>query len=421
MTESGAANGGGPEGGEQVLTRLTADLRALFPADSWSGIWLTGGTVRDALHGRGGKDVDLAAAVSPELLGRLGFRLVVGRSTAPIWLRHHPVMGSVEITLLESPHDLLPDLQRRDFTINTIALSLLGEAYDPLDGRSHLRHGLLEPCSRQTFRDDPLRVFRAFRFVAEGFSLSPAAAILLEEESWDGLLAGIPVERFSREMLKALAGSRPDCFFELMIRFAVGRCFLPELFHMAEVPAGPAEYHPEGDLLSHSFQVLQRVASVSSDPLVRFCAFFHDIGKLSTSADLYPRHHGHEEAGFTAGVDLCRRLRLSCEHGRSLAWVSRLHGKLNRLGDLRPSTQVHLAEQAARNGVEGVLPLVSMADSPGGMDRSLWGDLLAVVRMNIRQLGLDGERLSLIPAEKRGELVLQRRVEMLRNLTPSAS
>jgi tRNA nucleotidyltransferase (CCA-adding enzyme) len=300
--------------------------------------------------------------------------------------------------------------------MNAVAVPLQGGVCDPLAGRQHLQHGVLEPCSGETFKADPALVFRAFRFVAEGFSLSPAAVALLEGEPWDDLLAGIPVERFSREMDKALAAPRPEQFFHLMLRFTAGRVYLPELFAMAAVPAGPAEYHPEGDLLSHSLQVLQRIAGETTDPLARFCAFFHDIGKLATAPEFYPRHHGHEEAGFCAAGELCRRLRLSNEHGRTLAWVSRLHGKANRLGTLRASTGIQLAEQAVKGGVEEILPLVSCADSPGGLDRGLWQQLTTVARMNTGQLGIDGEQLQSIPAVRRGEMILQRRVEMLRSL-----
>ncbi len=63
-------------------------------------------------------------------------------------------------------------------------------------------------------------------------------------------------------------------FFELMRACTVGTTVLPELFRMGNIPAGPLEHHPEGDLLTHSIQVLQRVGEKSADPLTRFCAFF---------------------------------------------------------------------------------------------------------------------------------------------------
>jgi len=400
----------------QVPENLLTTLRPVFPEECWQVVWLTGGTVRDALLGMPGKDFDLAAAIQPEVLRSLGYRQVIGKSTAPVWLRHDRVRGSMEITLLDAPGGIMADLQRRDFTMNAMALSLAGEMLDPLGGRRDLELGLLAPCSDRTFLDDPLRVFRAFRFAAEGFSFSAATDSLLNGGEWDPKLAGIPVERFSREMLKALAAPRPERFFTLMIRYNAGRIFLPELFHMADVPAGPAEHHPEGDLLSHSLDVMTRVCAMTDDPLARFCALFHDIGKLATEPALHPKHHGHEDAGFDAARGFCRRLKLSTDYGRDLAWVSKLHGMTNKLGTLRPATGILLAEQAEKGGVGEILPLVSAADCPGGMDAVLWRRLSVVAAMTTRQLGIDHKKLQLVPAEKRGEFILQRRVEMLATL-----
>jgi len=403
-------------GAGQMPEALLATIRPDFPEDCWPVVWLTGGTVRDTLLGKTGKDLDLAAFLPGAMLRSLGYREVTGRSTAPVWLRHDRVRGSMEVTLLDAADGIMADLQRRDFTMNAIALSLAGEILDPLGGRRDLELGLLEPCSDRTFLDDPLRVFRAFRFAAEGFSLSAATKSLLERAEWDRHLGGIPVERFSREMLKALAAPHPERFFALMIRFHAGRLFLPELFRLAEVPAGPAEHHPEGDLFSHSLDVMKRVCAVTDDPLARFCALFHDMGKLATPPALYPKHHGHEVAGFTAAPDFCRRLKLSAGHGRALAWVCRLHGMANRLGTLRPATAILMAQQAKKGGIVDILPLVSAADSPGGMDMELWGRLSEVASMTTRQLGIDNKRLQLVPEEDRGELILQRRVVMLRTL-----
>lgn len=407
-----------PADGLAILAGTMEGLKRLFPSRFWPAVWLTGGTVRDALLGRIGKDIDLAASAPAGLLEGLGFRQVAGRSTAPVWLRHFPELGGVEITLLESPAALGDDLARRDFTINAMALSLLGELVDPLGGRSHLGMGALHPCSDRIFMEDPLRLFRVFRFCAEGFSLSRGLCGLLEGGGWERLLQAIPVERFSREMLRALAARRPELFFRLMLRFGAGWEFLPEVFAMPAVPAGPARHHPEGDLFRHSCQVLAAVALATPDPLARYCAFFHDIGKLATDPLLHPSHHGHEEAGFAHAWELGRRLRLPREYGRALSWVSRLHGKANKLATLRDSTGIGVAEQAVKGGVESILPLVSAADSPGGMEMQLWQQLLRVTRMTVAELGIGAERLGQLPPEKRGELLLARRIEALRGLRP---
>jgi tRNA nucleotidyltransferase (CCA-adding enzyme) len=394
---------------------LRGFLRELFPAQCHNHVWLAGGTVRDALMGRAIKDIDLVAALAGERLELLGFRPVEGKTTGSIWFRHFKTCGKVEITRVASAAALPADLLRRDFTVNAMSLSLAGQLIDPLEGRADLAGKQLRPCSTTAFSADPLRIFRAFRFAAEGFFLTEEAAALIRSRSWEYALASIPVERFSREMLKALAAPGPQKFFRAMVEFDVGQGWLPELFRMPRVPAGPLQHHPEGDLLEHSLEVLERLTAVAAAPLARFCAVFHDIGKLATELSLYPQHHGHDDAGFRLAEQLCRRLALPKEYGRALAWVSRLHGAANKFAELRPATKLRMAEQAIKGGVVAIVPLIAAADKAGNDIAADWLRVVTVARMHSRELGVDTARLLAMKPEKRAELLLQRRVETLRN------
>jgi len=403
---------------QQQSTPSAADsvcrfLKKLFQADSHHLVWLVGGSVRDTLLDKELRDIDLVAVLPPATLESLGFNHVAAVTTAPIWFRHFCGYGNVEITRLDSTDSLVADLHRRDFTLNAILMSLDGKIVDPLDGQADLKNLTLKPCSPGTFLHDPIRIFRAFRFAAEGFTVSQEAEALIRCRGWDDDLQRMPVERFSREMLKALQGVNPGQFFLNMLKTGVGAGLLPELFRMAQIPAGPLQHHPEGDLFTHSMQVLERVSAVTGSELARFCALFHDIGKLSTKPQHYPQHHGHDEAGFKPAEELCRRLALPAEYGRALAWTSRLHGNVNRFAELRPSTRIRLACQAARGGIGELLPLVSAADKPGSDISGEWRQLLAVAMMKIADLGIDAEKLALMKPENRSEFILQRRVELL--------
>lgn len=389
-------------------------LKQLFPAESGHQVWLVGGSVRDTLLGREIRDIDLVAAFPADFLESRGFRPVMPRSGAAVWFRHFSGFGNVEITLIKSADELPGDLKRRDFTVNAMLMTIDGVLLDPFHGQHDLESLSLRHCSDRTFSDDPLRIFRAFRMESEGFRISSGTGHLIRGENWEGQLAGIPAERFARELLKSLAAAEPGRFFLKMLEFGVGRGWLPELFRMPEVPAGPLEYHPEGDLLSHSLQVLARVASETGSPLARFCAFFHDIGKLSTDPSLYPKHHGHDEAGFQVAEGFCRRLALPVDYCRSLAWISRLHGKANRFDEVRLSTRIRMAGQAIRGGVADILPIVSAADKAGNDCRGEWQKVVAVARMNSAELGIDPQILNLMQPAKRSELVLQKRVEILK-------
>lgn len=406
---------------EHDMESITGYLKDLFPRRSHGSVFLVGGLVRDLQLGRKGQDIDLAASLPADVLVSLGFRLVEGKSTAPIYFKYHRVFGKIEVVLLPCTADLVEDLFRRDFTCNAMAMSLAGELIDPMRGVDHVRDRQLQACSHRSFRDDPVRIFRAFRFETEGWRLTPETAALIREADWDGALSRIPVERFSREMIKALEKGVPERFFGRMVEFGVGKGLLPELFRMAEVPAGPVEHHPEGDLFTHSIQVLQRVAARTPDATARFCAMFHDIGKLATEPGLYPKHQGHDEAGYKMALELCNRLCLSAAQRKALAWTSRLHLKANRWPELRDSTRVRIAEQAVKAGITEILSLIAATDKAEAAGMAGWDAAVRIVRMTTAELGIDQERLLAMAPEDRPAFILQMQVEALRRLRGPAT
>jgi tRNA nucleotidyltransferase (CCA-adding enzyme) len=396
------------------VTALISVIKSIFKPSLQDSILLVGGSVRDLLLGRENRDIDLVTAISHDELLELGFRLVEPTSAAAVYFMRHPEFGNVEITRINNMADLGADLLRRDFTINAMAMDLNGTLHDPLHGAEDLNSWLLRVCSERAFTADPIRIFRAFRFEADGWRMTPETSELIGNENWDRALNSVPVERFSNEMLKALAGKTPEQFFQRMIEFNVGSGFLPELFRMPQIPAGPLLHHPEGDLFSHSIQVLQRVAALCNDPLPRFCALFHDIGKLATTAELYPRHHGHDHAGFEMAVKFCDRLRLSSEHRKALAWTSSLHGKANLWDTLRYATRVTMAEQAIKGGIIQILPLVAAADKTGNPPMTGWELAVGTAGMNTKELGIDPEHLEAMPISKRPSYIMQKRIEVLK-------
>jgi tRNA nucleotidyltransferase (CCA-adding enzyme) len=159
---------------------------------------------------------------------------------------------------------------------------------------------------------------------------------------------------------------------------------------------------------------------MSCEPLARFCGFFHDIGKLATSPALYPRHFDHEQTGFVMSGEFCQRMRLPAQYGKSLAWVSRLHGKLYKWEELRDSTRMRTAEQAIKAGITDILPLVSAADKAGGSEPGQWRKALRIAGMSSTELGIDPQDLERLKPAKRADRILQKRVERLRAI-PTAS
>jgi tRNA nucleotidyltransferase (CCA-adding enzyme) len=239
---------------------------------------------------------------------------------------------------------------------------------------------------------------------------------------WEPLLAAIPVERFARELLKAMAGSDPARFFARMAELEVGRGYLPELFAMSAVPAGPPRYHPEGDLLVHSLQVLERMALRTPDPTARLAAFCHDLGKLATPPEIYPRHLGHDEAGVALARELCTRLKLPAAVRTAAMAAGRLHIFAARWEELRPSSRLRLAEQALRAGIAAWLPdLVGADRNLSGDTMPGWEQALRVARLSAAELGIDPAALARIPAGERKGYLLERRVAALRRLAAAAT
>jgi tRNA nucleotidyltransferase (CCA-adding enzyme) len=399
---------------EADVHSMLANIAGLFSPCQHDRIYLVGGAVRDLLLGREHNDIDLVAALSEEEFAAGGFHLVVGKTTTPIWFRHDDIFGTVEVTPLTGVAELTADLQRRDFTINALAMTLSGELIDPLGGAADIDQRLLCACTPEIFLNDPLRVFRALRFETDGWQMIAETEDLINRQEWQHNLAQIPVERFSREMIKVFGSLKPEHFFERMLDLNVGEHFLPELFRMPAIPAGPLQHHPEGDLFTHSMQVLQRVSIMTCDPLARFCAFFHDIGKLATVPALYPKHHGHDQAGSGLALNLCQRLKLPTHHATALSWISRLHGTFNLWGQLRGATKLRIADQAIKAGIVDVLPLVAAADKAGGSEPEEWRAVVAVARLSARELGIDLHHLEGILPAKRPEYILQSRLKKLR-------
>ena len=400
--------------------RLITCLKELFPPQFHDRVFLVGGSVRDLMVGRAGNDLDLSAALSPAEFTACGFHLVTGRSTSPIWFRHLPELGTVEVTPLTDCAELMTDLSRRDFTINAIAMDMTGILIDPLDGSRDLQQRLLRTCTPDSFGNDPLRIFRALRFEADGWRMTADCEALIRDHEWDAALLRIPVERFSHEMVKALGLNQPELFFRRMLELKVGRGFLPEIFCMPHIPAGPLIHHPEGDLFTHCCQVLQRVTARTDDPLTRFCSFFHDIGKLATDPAHYPEHHGHDQAGFEMARAFCDRLRLPACYRTALAWTSRLHGTLNLWDNLRDATRMRIAEQALKAGVSKILPLVSAADKADWIEHNGWRDAVRIAGMTTAELGIEATGLEKMPDSTRSGYILQKRVEQFRASTNRA-
>lgn len=208
-------------------------------------VWVVGGALRDMLSGRAPKDYDLATDAPADTIMKLFSRVI------PVGIQHgtvriHVDEGDIEVTTVapSGMDGILLDLNRRDFTMNALALSYPeGSLLDPHGGTEDLRRHLLKTVGnpRSRFREDPLRILRAARFMsAYGCRMDRRMAAAVKDE-----LAGmgeIAAERIRDEMFKLLLGKFVIDAFEWMRRCGVLQKILPEL--QSSVSSGSKRSYP---------------------------------------------------------------------------------------------------------------------------------------------------------------------------------
>jgi tRNA nucleotidyltransferase (CCA-adding enzyme) len=295
--------------------------------------FVVGGYVRDRLLDRPSDEIDLEVFGIPEhdlraLLERLGRVEAVGQHFAVY------KMGQVDVALPRresktgrghkgfavtgdpamSPEDAA---RRRDFTINAISWDpLTGEYIDPFRGRDDLAQRRLRVVDSRTFADDSLRVLRALQFaarfdlVADDETKAICRRIPLDD---------LPAERLWGEFEKLLLkAERPSTGFVLARETDVTRKLLPEMHALIDCPQEP-EWHPEGDVWTHTLMVVDRARQRNGDldrprlAAVMLAAVCHDFGKPLTTAliDGRIRSLGHEEAGVAPAAALLDRLNVN--------------------------------------------------------------------------------------------------------------
>lgn len=346
-------------------------------------VYLVGGAVRDQLLGYPVKERDwVVVGGTPELLRQEGFQQV-GRDF-PVFL--HPTTRE-EYALARTERKsgsgyygftcdfnqtvtLEEDLLRRDLTINAMAMDKNGRLIDPYHGAADLKAKILRHVS-PAFAEDPVRVLRVARFAARyahlGFKLANETRMLMYNMVTRGELAHLVAERVWQEWQKSLGEKNPEVFITTLRSCGALKIVLPEIDALFGVP-NPKLYHAEIDSGIHSLMALQTATVLSEEPLVRFAALLHDLGKAQTPVSEWPKHYHHEECGVPIIQTLCERLRIPTEYRKFAQLAARYHLSINRLLELRANTMVKLLEQtdAFRRPKQFInLLLVCKADALG--------------------------------------------------------
>jgi tRNA nucleotidyltransferase (CCA-adding enzyme) len=136
----------------------------------------------------------------------------------------------------------------------------------------------------------------------------------------------------------------PARFFEVLRETNALPVIFPELHALFGVPQ-PERWHPEIDSGIHTLMVLEQAAKLSDDPVVRFAALTHDLGKGTTPPSEWPRHIAHEQRGVALVEGLCDRLRIPNAYRELAVLVSRYHLDAHRVTELRDSTLLEILER----------------------------------------------------------------------------
>lgn len=208
------------------------------------------------------------------------------------------------------------DLNRRDFTINTLAVNLnknsFGELIDKFNGVNDLKNKIiktpLEP--NVTFSDDPLRMLRAIRFASQlNFEITPETFESIKNNS--ERISIISEERISEELNKILLSTKPSIGFYLLDKANLLNIFFPELIELKGTETVENKSHK--DNFSHTLQVLDNVAESSDNLWLRWTALLHDIGKPRTKKFVKGigwTFYSHDIVGSKMVTGIFRRFRL---------------------------------------------------------------------------------------------------------------
>jgi len=208
------------------------------------------------------------------------------------------------------------DQNRRDFTINALAISLnkenFGDLLDPFGGLSHLKEKIittpLEPGS--TFSDDPLRMLRGIRFATRlGFQIEEHTLEAIHQNR--ERLGIISQERITDELNKIMCASVPGLGFLLLDETGLLEIIFPELYKMKGVEEVDGQFHKDNFL--HTLKVLDNIAKETDKLWLRWAALLHDIAKPLTrkfEAGTGWTFHGHEFLGAKMIPEIFRRMKL---------------------------------------------------------------------------------------------------------------
>jgi len=308
-------------------------------------------------------DIGAAFGVQVVLLPEGPFEVTTFRKDGPYHDGRHPC--SVAFTGEEE------DARRRDFTINALF-------YDPVDrkvldyvgGLDDLRTGLVRAVGvpRERFEEDHLRLLRAIRFAARlGYAI--------ERETYQAIRESAPritltsAERIRDELLKMLTEGGTRRAFEMLDDTGLLHQILPEVSAMKGV-AQPPEFHPEGDVFTHTLLMLDLLNHPSA--ALALGVLLHDAGKPATQTRTDRiRFNDHDKAGAVIAREVCERLRLPRRDTERVVWLVAQHMRFQHIPKMRESKRKRTIRADGFEELKELCRIDCLA-SHGNLDTVVW-------------------------------------------------
>jgi len=319
-----------------VKTKLTHPVFNVIQkivSDQKLQAYVIGGFVRDLILNRPSKDIDIVVVGSGIELAEKVAKTLPGKPTIAIFKRFGTAMlkyDDVEIEFVGARKEsyiensrkpeveegtLEDDQNRRDFTINALAISLnsdnYGELLDSFGGVKDIEQKILRTPLQPgiTFSDDPLRMMRAIRFATQlNFTILPETFEAIKENK--DRIKIISYERISDELNKIIMSAKPSVGFKLLDESGLLEIIFAEMHNLKGVDAKEGQYHK--DNFYHTIQVLDNIVPNTDNLWLRWAALLHDIGKPATKRfiDGVWTFHGHEFVGYKMILGIFQRLKL---------------------------------------------------------------------------------------------------------------